>query len=74
MNATNSQFEVGEQPCASFKAKRDGTIHAEWDNRRECYKGCGKTVSFCESCYRDHHEDGYQSCISTPKERPHESE
>ena len=38
--------------------------YAEWENRHECVfcrDGIG-TVSFCENCNRDHHNDGYETC------------
>ena len=50
-------FETGKQPCKDFKPQNDGF----GTNRHSCYK-CDKTVSFCENCNRDHHEDGYETC------------
>jgi hypothetical protein len=57
------KFCEGDQPCDNFSPSRDGNEFATWDNEHYCYKDCGKTVSFCTHCSRDHHEGGYQSCI-----------
>lgn len=62
MSSTNEAFTVGKQPCQDFKPEQDGNGLATWDNRHECYCGCGKTTSFCLTCYKDHHEDGYETC------------
>lgn len=59
---SNHSFTVGRQPCADFKPQREANEHAVWDNRHECYKGCGLEVSFCETCHYDHHENGYDTC------------
>lgn len=55
-------FEKGHQPCQNFIAQREANAHAEWNNEHQCYK-CGGLVSFCESCYTDHHYNGYETCI-----------
>ncbi len=58
------KYEVGQQPCKNFKQKMTG----EFGNVHECYcghsigNGCDKTVSFCENCFTDHHEGGYETC------------
>jgi len=59
---SDSDFTVGQQPCNNFNPQIEYNEYAQWSNRHECYKHCGKTVSFCENCCRDHHEDGYDSC------------
>ena len=62
-------FRVGQQPCQNFRAQRERNGYAEWSNRHECYcghakrNGCSLSVSFCENCSRDHHENGYEACI-----------
>jgi len=55
------QYETGEQPCRSFKPERVANEYAEWNNTHECPK-CGKTRSLCVHCYKDHHEDGWETC------------
>ena len=62
-------YTVGQQPCQNFKQRMDGNENAMWGNVHECYcghskgNGCTKTVSFCENCYKDHHEGGYENCV-----------
>ena len=58
----DSDFEMGQQPCDNFKSQIEANEYAQWSNRHECYKGCGKTVSFCMNCHRDHHKHGYNTC------------
>ncbi|KKM04559.1 hypothetical protein LCGC14_1763000 [marine sediment metagenome] len=55
-------FKEGQQPCQDFKPQIEANEHAMWENRHECYK-CSGTVSFCENCYWDHHEGGYEKCV-----------
>lgn len=68
-----SKYEVGQQPCQNFKPHRDGNGYAEWDNAHECifcavaYENV--TVSFCETCCKDHHANGYETCKRTQKRR-----
>lgn len=61
-------FDKGKQPCEDFNPKKD-----DWHmtNIHECYgplkdgkmqKNCQWTVSFCQNCYTDHHENGYETC------------
>ena len=54
-------YEIGRQPCQNFKPMRDGNGHATWDNQHDCLH-CEGTVSFCETCSRDHHANGYDTC------------
>ena len=65
-----NRFTIGKQPCADFKAQRDGNEYGEWDNRHECFgsKGCTKRVSFCVNCHTDHHEDGWAECWERRKQ------
>jgi len=60
MMASDNRFAIGKQPCSDFKPKQ------EWfgSNRHECiYCRLDEvTVSFCENCVRDHHQDGYETC------------
>lgn len=61
----NEDYSVGRQPCQNLKrAPGDIAAAPELANVHECYKRCGKTVSFCENCNRDHHEGGYETCVS----------
>lgn len=64
MNKPNSAFTVGEQPCQDFKPRLAGNNYAQWDNRHQCYR-CGDLVSFCLSCSKDHHAEGYAACRAT---------
>lgn len=50
-------FENGQQPCSTFRPARDGG----WDDQHAC-PYCDRTRSFCETCHRDHHEGGWQTC------------
>ena len=59
-------FTEGEQPCQSFMPQIEANKYAIWENRHECYR-CGGLVSYCENCHRDHHEGGYETCISKLK-------
>lgn len=61
-------FTKGKQPCKTYLPHQDGNEYGTWNNVHECYRRCGKTVSFCLSCNRDHHEDGYETCTPTPGE------
>ena len=68
MSYFDEDYSVGRQPCQNLK-RAPGSIAAapELANVHECYKGCGKTVSFCENCCRDHHEGGYETCVPEPE-------
>ena len=66
-NLPNSAFSVGKQPCQDFNPKRDGNGNAEWDNRHCCYY-CDGLVSFCETCCKDHHGNGYGICCRIQRE------
>jgi hypothetical protein len=55
----DEQFTQGRQPCQVF------TPRQEWwgSNRHQCmYCRDDTTVSYCENCNRDHHENGYETC------------
>lgn len=56
-------FEIGKQPCNNFTPQFEGNAYGEWENRHQCMK-CGGEVSFCLNCMEDHHEDGYETCIT----------
>lgn len=74
--ASNHSFTVGRQPCGDFKPGRECNEHATWDNRHECFgpfdgrpRGCDLEVSWCDTCSKDHHENGYEACgTRRPKE------
>lgn len=58
-----NRFTIGRQPCQDYVPKLDGNGYAEWDNVHQCiYCGDDTTVSFCLTCCRDHHENGYETC------------
>jgi len=53
-------FTKGEQPCQNFAPQQNQF----GSNRHQCF--CcqdNTTVSFCENCYYDHHENGIETCI-----------
>jgi len=56
-------FTIGHQPCDKFIPAKDGNEYGMWDDLHACMqKECGKTVSYCLNCHKDHHEDGYEAC------------
>jgi hypothetical protein len=58
----SDRYSIGKQPCQDLKRAPGGIMAApEMPNVHECYR-CGGNVSFCETCARDHHEDGYETC------------
>lgn len=67
---THEDFTKGEQPCNDFSG-----YEVEWGDieRHTCYgfsdggRQCDETVSFCQNCNKDHHENGYQNCKLKPK-------
>lgn len=52
-------MESGNQPCESFDP---GGGEGALQNYHEC-PGCPATRRFCNSCNRDHHEGGWDSCL-----------
>lgn len=70
-------FEVGEQPCGSFRAldslfPGSGNVHecfAPFDKPGlRCAEMHNGRVSFCENCNRDHHNNGWQTCAGRAPE------
>jgi hypothetical protein len=60
---SQDEYAVGQQPCQELRRKRGDIAAApELPNVHQCYR-CGGRVSFCENCYRDHHENGYETCV-----------
>jgi hypothetical protein len=55
------KYEIGQQPCSDLTRQWEANVHGQWLNVHECYR-CEKTVTYCENCRRDHHEDGYETC------------
>jgi hypothetical protein len=57
------KFTIGQQPCNNFKGKVEHHAYGSWVNEHQCYR-CrdDTTVSWCENCNRDHHENGYETC------------
>ena len=60
-------FRAGKQPCNEYNPQLESNEHGIWDNQHQCYK-CGGVVSFCLNCNRDHHENGYESCVKITTE------
>jgi len=57
-----SDFSSGKQPCQNLKRQLEENEYVIWPNVHICLI-CGKLVSYCENCRKDHHVDGYESCI-----------
>jgi hypothetical protein len=58
--ASDELFTIGKQPCQHFNPKKEW-----WGSNRHMCIYCGKddvSVSFCETCLRDHHQNGYETC------------
>lgn len=51
------------QPCGIFQPEENTHVPGGFEVH-ECYRQCGKTVAFCDQCYKDHHEGGYNNCIT----------
>lgn len=52
------------QPCWQYKYEPD-----EWHMRRKhSCPLCGGWRSFCQNCFTDHHEGGWNSCNHDPKD------
>lgn len=58
----SGDYEAGRQPCEKYTPEIDGY---GFPNVHECVfcRGGNGTVSFCENCNRDHHSDGYETCL-----------
>lgn len=70
LDAPESSFSKGKQPCSNFKGK-DENFPLWHGNRHECFgpwnnlrlKGtCSGQVSLCKNCSSDHHQNGYETC------------
>ena len=55
---------TGQQPCTNFTPG----AFSEY-NYHEC-PGCPATRRFCESCNRDHHSGGWESCKAPHRQPP----
>ncbi len=56
-------FEEGKQPCDNYNPSMDGNGYGKWENVHQCiYCGEDVTVSFCLTCNKDHHQNGYETC------------
>lgn len=62
----DDDFKIGNQPCTKFEAQKDYYYDSVGSNRHQCYK-CAGVVSFCINCNKDHHENGYESCLKDIK-------
>ena len=59
-----SVYVVGQQPCADF-LRGDADVAALGEgNRRNCHQCpvCEGRRAWCDNCYSDHHEHGWESC------------
>jgi hypothetical protein len=63
---TDFLYKKGRQPCVNFSAANED--HRWAGNVHECYN-CQSTVSFCENCCKDHHENGYEHCKKLPEHK-----
>lgn len=65
----------GKQPCDNYRGQLEANMHAMWVNVHECFckdkegNYCPSTVSFCENCKSDHHNDGFETCVCFIKEK-----
>lgn len=52
-------YKTGQQPCDNLT-----TVDEEWFGvvRHYCPK-CGGLRIWCESCSRDHHQHGWETCV-----------
>lgn len=57
------KYAIGKQPCTAL-VRDEGSMPGV-ENVHSCYR-CDLTVSFCTNCCRDHHENGYESCMRSP--------
>ncbi len=65
---TKDIYEIGQQPCHILKRQMDGNEHGGWQNVHQC-PICWGRRSFCQTCNRDHHEGGWETC--TPEAYKH---
>lgn len=67
---------MGKQPCQYYNPHLEANEYAIWNNVHSCYckdkngEYCKKTVSFCDACHNDHHEDGYENCVCANTKEP----
>lgn len=57
-------YEVGDQPCKKFdpqEADIEAAHGTGLPNVHQC-PICWGRRSFCSTCYRDHHEHGWETC------------
>lgn len=68
-------FTKGHQPCRNYDPEDADVIIQGIPNQHECLAPfdregprCAEThggrVSFCLTCHRDHHSNGYESCAA----------
>ena len=68
-----SKYTTGRQPCLDYYGQLDGNGEAMWTNEHDCYckdaQGgfCSGKVSFCNTCSRDHHSNGFDTCVCAAK-------
>lgn len=55
-------YEIGQQPCTHLQRMRTVTPHGDWANVHSC-AFCYLTVSYCITCWCDHHEEGWDACL-----------
>ena len=61
-----SLYMTGRQPCEKFLPNDD--LFEGSGNVHECIYCEKLTVSFCNGCYKDHHENGYNNCEGKTRE------
>ena len=60
------EYQAGAQPCACFSARDE---HLEFpENGRQC-PGCHGRVLLCQSCKKDHHSGGWDTCTNHDSRR-----
>ena len=58
-----NKFEIGKQPCSDFKPESQ---YEQMNYTHHCSL-CGGERVFCENCFKDHHSDGWGTCIKAEK-------
>lgn len=54
-----SRYEIGKQPCQNLK-RGEGSLPGV-NNEHQC-PICWGIRTWCDNCYCDHHEGGWETC------------
>ncbi len=64
MNKRGHRYEIGGQPCKNL-LRGDADIMALGEGNRSNVHQCPKCEgnrTWCENCYSDHHDGGWETC------------